>query len=142
MQTLVQSKYSNTVTMLLTLYSLLLNIKITAWASIICLLLVAVTEKEQKEVSIVHHLSEKNISLKCKNFDGANFGRIQHHQLPSLHEYQIDSIIHGGTNYNISDNKLHTTWPHDLANKIIDISNVCKSFGIYSKNCNFLSFAL
>ena len=48
---------------------------------------------------IVHHLSDKNISLKCKNFDGADVRRIHHHLLPSLHKDQIDSIIiHGGTN--------------------------------------------
>ena len=70
---------------------------------------------------IVHHLSDKNISPKCKNFDGADVRRIQHHLLPSLHKEQIDSIIiHGGT-YDISHNKLHTTQPHDLAKKIIDI---------------------
>ena len=79
---------------------------------------------------IFHYLSDKNISLKCKNFDGADVRMIQHHLIPSLHEDQIDSIIiHGGTN-NISLNKLHTTRPHDLAKKIIDISNTCKSFGI------------
>ena len=54
---------------------------------------------------IVHYLSDKNISLKCKNFDGADVRRIQYHLLPSLHEDQIDSIIiHGGANY-ISQNK-------------------------------------
>ena len=54
---------------------------------------------------IVHHLSDKNIFLECKNFDGADVRRRQHHLLPSLHEDQIDSIIiHGGTNY-ISHNK-------------------------------------
>ena len=74
-------------------------------------------------------MSDKNISLKCKNFDGADVRRIQHHLLPSLHEDQIDSIIiHGDTNH-ISQNKLHTTRPHDLAKKIIDISMVCKSLG-------------
>ena len=79
---------------------------------------------------IVHHLSDRNISLKCKNFDGADVRRIQHDLLPSLHEDQIDSIIvHGGMN-DISRNKLHTTWPHDLAKKKINISNVWKSFGI------------
>ena len=79
---------------------------------------------------IVHHLSDRNISLKCKNFDGTDVRRIQHNLLPSLHEDQIDSIIvHGGMN-DISCNKLHTTWPHDLAKKKINISNVCKSFGI------------
>ena len=79
---------------------------------------------------IVHHLVNKNISLKCKNFDGADVRRIQHHLLPALHEDQLDGIIiHGGTN-DITHNKLHTTRPHDLASKIIDIGNVCKSFGI------------
>ena len=79
---------------------------------------------------IVHHLSDRNISLKCKNFDGTDVRRIQHDLLPSLHEDQIDSIIvHGGMN-DISRNKLHTTWPHDLAKKKINISNVWKSFGI------------
>ena len=86
--------------------------------------------KRIKRDLIVHHLSDKNISLKCKNFDDADVRRIQHHLLPSLHEDQIDSIIiHGNTN-NISHNKLHTTQPHDVAKLIIDISNVCKSFGI------------
>ena len=66
---------------------------------------------------IVHHLSDRNISLKCKNFDGTDVRRIQHNLLPCLHEDQIDSIIvHGGMN-DISCNKLHTTWPHDLAKK-------------------------
>ena len=51
---------------------------------------------------IVHHLNNKNISLKCKNFDGADVRRIQHHLLPALYEDQLDGII----------NKLHT--PHDL----------------------------
>ena len=75
-------------------------------------------------------MSDKNISLKCKNFDGADVRRIHHHLLPSLQEDQIDSIIiHSGTN-DISHNKLHITQPHDLAEKIIDISNVCKSFGM------------
>ena len=79
---------------------------------------------------IVHDLSNKNISLKCKNFDGADVRRIQHHLLPSFHKDQIDSItIHGGTN-DFSHNKLHTTQPHDLAKKVIVIHNVCKSFGI------------
>ena len=79
---------------------------------------------------IVQHLSDKNISLKCKNFDGADVRRIQHHLLPSLHEEQIDSIIiHGGKN-GISLNRRHTARPQDLAKKIIDISNVYKSFCI------------
>ena len=79
---------------------------------------------------IAHHLSAKNISLKCKNFDGADVRGIQHHLLPSLHEEQVDSIIiHGGTN-DFSSNKLHITRPHDLAKKLIDIGNVCKSFGV------------
>ena len=79
---------------------------------------------------IVHHLSDKNISLKCKNFDGADVRRIQHHLLPSLHEDQVDSIIiHGGTN-DFSSNKLHITRPHNLAKKLIDIGNVCKSFDV------------
>ena len=79
---------------------------------------------------IVHHLSDKSMSLKCKNFDNADVRRIQYHLLPSLHEDQIDRfIIHGGTN-DLSQNKLHTTLPHDLAKKIIDTSNVCKSFSI------------
>ena len=46
---------------------------------------------------IVHHLSDKSMSLKCKNFDGADVRRIQYHLLPSLHEDQIDSIIIHGT---------------------------------------------
>ena len=81
---------------------------------------------------IVHHLSDKNISLKCENFDGADVRRIEHHLLPSLHKDQTDNIIiYGGTN-EISHSKLHTIQPHDLAKKIINISNVCKSFGIAS----------
>ena len=80
--------------------------------------------------SIVYHLSDKNISIKCRSFEGADVGRIQHHLLPSLHKHQINNIIiQGGTN-NIAHNKLHTTQPHDLARKIINISKVCKSFGI------------
>ena len=81
---------------------------------------------------IVHHLSDKNISLKCKNFDGADVRRIQiqHHLLTSLHEDKVNSIIiHGGTN-DFSSYKLHITQPHDLAKKLIDIGNVCKSFGV------------
>ena len=35
---------------------------------------------------IVHHLNNKNISLKCKNFDVAHVRRIQHHLLPDLNE--------------------------------------------------------
>ena len=58
---------------------------------------------------IVHHLSDKNISLKCKNFDGADVRRTEHHLLPFLLEDQVDStIIHGGTN-DFSSNKLHIT---------------------------------
>ena len=70
-------------------------------------------ERVERDLN-VHHLSEKNISLKCKKFEGADIRRIQHHLLPSLHEDQIDNIIiHGGTN-DISQNKLHTTRLHDL----------------------------
>ena len=79
---------------------------------------------------IVHHLNNKNISLKCKKFDGADVRRIQHHLLPALHEDQLDGIIFYGGKNDITHNKLHTTRPHDLASKIIDIGNVCKSFGI------------
>ena len=79
---------------------------------------------------IVHNLSEKSISLKCKNFDGADVRRIQHHLLSSFQKNEIDSIIiHGGAN-NISHNKLHINQSHDLAKEIINISNVWKSFGI------------
>ena len=79
---------------------------------------------------IVYHMNDKNVSLKCKNFDGANVRRIQHHLLPALHEDQLDCvIIHGGTN-DITQSKLHSTRPHDLASNIIEIGNVCKSFGI------------
>ena len=46
---------------------------------------------------IVHHLSDKSMPLKCKNFGGADVRRIQYHLLPSLHEDQIDSIIIHGT---------------------------------------------
>ena len=50
--------------------------------------------------------------------------------MPSLHEDQIDSIIvHGGTN-DFSGNKLHITRPHDLAKKLTDIGNICKSSGV------------
>ena len=81
---------------------------------------------------IIHHLNNKNVSLKYKNFDGADVRRVKHHLLPALHEDQIESvIIHGGTNY-ITESKLHTTRPHDLAIKIIDIGNTCMSFGIKS----------
>ena len=78
---------------------------------------------------IVHHMNNKNISLKCKNFDGADVRKIQHHLLQSLHEDQLNGIIHGGTN-DISQSKFHTTQPHNLASKIIEISHVCRSFGI------------
>ena len=81
---------------------------------------------------IIHHLSNKNVYLKCKNFDGAGVRRIKRHLLPALHEDQIESvIIHGGSN-DITESKLHTTRPHDLAIKIIDIGNTCKYFGIKS----------
>ena len=79
---------------------------------------------------IVYHLNDKNVSLKCKNFDGADVRKIQHHLLPHLHEDQLDCvIIHGGTN-DITPKKIHSTRPHDLASKIIEVGNVCKSFGI------------
>lgn len=42
----------------------------------------------------VHHLSDNNISLKCKSLDDADYTRIQYHLMPSLHEEQIDSMIH------------------------------------------------
>ena len=81
---------------------------------------------------IIHHLNNKNVPLKCKSFDGADVRRIKHHLLPALHEGQIESaIIHGGTN-DLIETKLHTTRPHDLAIKSIDIGNTCKSFGIKS----------
>ena len=81
---------------------------------------------------IIHYLNNKNVSLKCKNFDEADVGIIKHYLLPALHDDQIESvIIHGGTN-DITENKLHTTRPHDVAIKIIDIGNTCKSFGIKS----------
>ena len=115
--------------MILTHYNHLLNIKRIVRVSLIWLLLVIVIKRVEKYL-IVHHLNNKNISLKCKNFDGADVRRIQHHLLPALHEDQLDGIIiHGGTN-NITHSKLHTTRPHDLASKIIDIGNLCKSFGI------------
>ena len=67
-----------------------------------------IKHKESERDLIVHHLSDKNISLNCKNFDCADVRRIQHHLLPSLHKDQIDSmVIHGCTN-DISYNKLHT----------------------------------
>ena len=79
---------------------------------------------------IIHHLSDKIMSLKRKKFDGADVRRIQQHLLD-----QIDSIIiHVGTN-DISQNKLDTTQPHDLANKVIVYSNVCKEFGITKMQC-------
>ena len=89
------------------------------------LLIVSDSHIKRVEKDLIVH-----ISLKCKNFDGADVRRIQHHLLPALNEDQLDGIIiHGGTIY-ITHNKLHTTRPHDLASKIIDIGNVCKSFGI------------
>ena len=116
--------------MLLTHYNLPLNVKPTPWVSVICFIVGNSHIKRVERDLIIHHLSDKNIPLKCKNFDGAHVRRIQHHLLPYLHENQSDSIIiHHGTN-DISQKKPHTTPPHDLANKIIDISNVCKSFGI------------
>ena len=79
---------------------------------------------------IVHHLSDKNISLKFKNFE---LCRCQKNTTPSITFLAwsiIDCIIiHGGTN-NISQSKLYTTWPLDLEKKIISVSNVCKSFDI------------
>ena len=50
--------------------------------------LLAVGDSHIKHVEkdlIVHHMNNKNISLKCKNFDGADVRKIQHHLLPSLH---------------------------------------------------------
>ena len=41
---------------------------------------------------IVHHLSDKNISLKCKNFDGADIRRIQHRLLTLFHKDKIDYL--------------------------------------------------
>lgn len=55
---------------------------------------------------------------------------MRHHLLPALHEGQFDIIIIFDDTSNISLSKLHTTWPHDLAIKIINIGNVCKSFGM------------
>ena len=46
-----------------------------------------------------------------------------------MHEDKIDRIIIHGSTDNISHNKLHTTRPHGLAKKIINISNVYKSLG-------------
>ena len=75
-------------------------------------------------------MNNKNISLKCKNFDQADVRKTQHHLLPYLHEDQLDGIIiHSGTN-DISQSKFHTTRPHDLASKIIEIGHVCRYFGI------------
>ena len=48
-----------------------------------------VSDSHKKRIEqdlIVHHLSDKNTSLKCKNFDGADVRRIQDHVLPSLHK--------------------------------------------------------
>ena len=72
---------------------------------------------------IVHHLSEKNISLKYK-FLMVQMLEVYNtiYYLPCTKTKSIDSMtIHG-----ITQNKLHNTRPHDLAKKIIDISNVCK----------------
>ena len=79
---------------------------------------------------IVYHLSDKNISIKWRSFEGADvWRRIQHHLLRSLQKDQINSIIiQRGTN-NIAHKKLHTIQSEDLARKIINISKVCKSFG-------------
>ena len=64
--------------------------------------LLAVGESHIKRIEkdlIIHHLNNKNVSLKCENFDGANVRRIKHHLLPALHEDQIEIvIIHSGTN--------------------------------------------
>ena len=63
-------------------------------------------------------------SVKCKT------NRTDKPNLLIVGIIQLDGIIiHGGTN-DTTHNKLHTTQPHDLASKIIDIGNVCKSFGI------------
>ena len=115
--------------MLLTHYNLLLNLKITSGKCNLFIVGDSHIKRTERDL-IVHQLSDKNISLKCKNFDGADVRRIQYHLLPSLHKDQIDSIIiHDGTN-DISNNKLHTTTPHNSARKIINISNVFKSLGI------------
>ena len=125
MHTPKQSNYSNTVTG---------NAAYTSQPS------VKHKTNHQRKRNLFHHLCDKNISLKCKNFDGADVRRIQHHLLPSLHEDQVHSIIiHGDTN-DFSSNKLHITRPHDLAKKLIDIGNVCKSFGV--KKLQFLQFCL
>ena len=83
-----------------------------------------------KKDLIICHLNDKNVSLNCKNFDGAEVRRMRHHLLPALHEGQFDIIIIFDDTSNISLSKFHTTWPHDLAIKIINIGNVCKSFGM------------
>ena len=51
--------------------------------------LLIVGDSQMKRVEkdlIVRHLNNKNTSLKCKNFVGADVRRIQHHLLPALHK--------------------------------------------------------
>ena len=68
----------------------------------------------------VHHLSDKKSPTNVRIL----MVQMLEHLLPSLHKGQSDSIIiHDGTN-DISQMKLHTTRPHDLAKNIIDASNV------------------
>lgn len=79
---------------------------------------------------VKHHLHDKNTTLACKNFDGANVDRINHCLLPILHEDLPDSIIiHAGTN-DISERKLNITRPYDLATKIVEIGKVSRLFGV------------
>ena len=68
----------------------------------------------------VHHLSDKKSPTNVRIL----MVQMLEHLLPFLHKGQSDSIIiDDGTN-DISQMKLHTTRPHDLAKKIIDASNV------------------
>jgi len=79
---------------------------------------------------MTYWLDDQNSTLKTKSFEGANTKRIKHHILPSLHEEQPDKvIIHAGTN-DISPNTIHIVRPFDLAEQILNVGKVCKSFGV------------
>jgi len=72
-----------------------------------------------------------------KHFDSANTKRMHHHILPTLHEEKPDMvIIHCGTN-DVNDKTIYTTPPIDIANRILEIGNTCKEFGV--KNVAFSS---
>jgi len=72
-----------------------------------------------------HRVNHKYVTKKY--FDGATSKHIKHYVLPVLHENTPQEIIiHSGTN----DIKPNITRPVELAKEIIEIGNVCKSFGV------------